>query len=46
MRRIEATEDMLAAAKTLVPTQEEVLAKGYIESGDFMCMGTNEKGSR
>lgn len=35
---------MLAAAKALVPTQEEVLAKGYIESGDFMCMGTNEKG--
>lgn len=44
MRRIEATEEMLAAAKALVPTQEEVLAKGYIESGDFMCMGTNEKG--
>lgn len=28
---------MLAAAKALVPTQEEMLAKGYIESGDFMC---------
>lgn len=44
MRKIEATEEMLAAAKVIVPTQEEVLAKGYMESGDFMCMGTNEKG--
>lgn len=35
---------MLAAAKAIVPTQEDVLAKGYIESGDFMCMGTNEEG--
>lgn len=44
MRRIDATEEMLAAAKAIVPTQEEVLVRGYIESGDFMCMGHNGNG--